>query len=140
MEIYQYWSSEVPTYYILFSLKCRRRKWFMPVTDLSPKSIARSAYRWCNDSWANVKYVYRDRLRNSPSRMKFEAQIPALSDTQERVVQDLATRGIAFAHFDELFGDVARWDTLCRAYDDFANSEAVQENVRKYQNDYSDRT
>ena len=104
----------------------------MPGTELTPRAVARNLYLWCHDSLANAKYLYRSRLRNSPSRQLFESSRPTLDALQHRVVDDLTKNGIATVHFDELFDSPERWNMLRREYDGFARSETIQEAVRNY--------
>jgi hypothetical protein len=104
----------------------------MPVAEITPRAIARNVFLWCNDSWANARYLYRNRLLNAPSRRLFETHRPVLDSLQQRVTDELTTNGVATVHFDELFESAERWSLLCQSYESFANSERVQEAVRSY--------
>jgi hypothetical protein len=104
------------------------------VPNLSPRQVARNAYLWWHDSWANAKYSYRDRIRNSPSRRTFASENPILSEVQKKVIQQLFTRGIAVTHFDELFGDRVKWNQLGEEFKRFVDSKQVQDSLRDYEN------
>jgi hypothetical protein len=110
----------------------------MPEAELKPRAIARNLYLWCNDSLANARYLYRNRLKNEPSRRLFASNRPELDSLQQRVVDDLSRDGIATVHFQELFNDAERWKLLEREYDEFARSERVQEASRNYRGDAVD--
>jgi hypothetical protein len=103
------------------------------VVNLSPRHIARNAYLWWHDSWTNAKYSYRDRIINSPSKRIFASQDPVLNDRQQKVVQELFTRGIAFIHFDELFGDREKWNDLREEFNGFVNSNEVRDSLLDYE-------
>ncbi|MDA2925936.1 phytanoyl-CoA dioxygenase family protein [Acidobacteria bacterium AH-259-G07] len=70
----------------------------------------------------------------------FEAKAPLLSESQLKVVQQLTTRGISFMHFDELFGDHERWDSMREAADGFVNSEAVEKKIQAYHTNFEKTT
>ena len=99
---------------------------------MNAKDVARNAYLSWQDSWTNAKYFYRDRLLNKESRLTFQSAVPNLNGVQERIVQDLVSRGIAFSSFDKLFDDQRRWDLLRREMNDFVNSEQVKRDVDEY--------
>lgn len=110
----------------------------MPEAEITPRAIARNLYLWCNDSLANARYLYRNRLRNEPSRRLFHLHRPELNPLQQRVADDLSRDGIATVHFQELFNDAERWQLLEREYDAFAQSERVQKAQRNYKGDAVD--
>jgi hypothetical protein len=83
----------------------------------------------------DVGYEIDSRFLANPTSAKlFEAQRPALSSVQRRLVQDLETRGIAMVPFRELFGPRAEeiWKPFERQMREFAGSDRVKEEVQRY--------
>ena len=84
------------------------------------------------------KYICRNFLYNTPGRLMFRSHSPALSQAQQKVASELAARGIALIHFNELFGDTNLWNGLQRNSETFVKSEMVAEGIRQYKADTSE--
>jgi hypothetical protein len=95
------------------------------------KSTARSVARGVKRGAKRGKRQLRDQLqrirfdlnwsllKNPPSRRRFAARTPQLNDVQRRILRDLASVGIAFTTFTELFEDDARWNELQQSAKEF---------------------
>ncbi|MBA2733539.1 MAG: hypothetical protein H0U54_11670 [Acidobacteria bacterium] len=105
-------------------------------SNLSPRHLAGRTLKWSRYSWLDVKYFYRNHLHNGPSKQAYLKDPPLLSEPQRRVVEELATRGVSFIHFNELFREPERWNILSEAAQDFVNSENVRKSIQSYQSNY----
>src|SRR5438477_5152655 len=77
----------------------------------------------------------RHYLANPLGARAFLAAPPSLDGIQQRMLGDLNARGLALAHFTELFGDgeAALFDDFARTLRAFADHPHVQEVARRYQ-------
>src|SRR5437762_11919348 len=84
-----------------------------------------------DDIRLGTTYSLRSRYsRNPRSARAFDANKPALSGAQAKVVNDLKQCGIAVTHFRDLFGDDALWNTLCVQMNEFVKSSKVNEKLQ----------
>ena len=98
------------------------------------KRVTSYAARANPELWHSAKYrLYRDFLRNPPSRRKLNSQKPSLNSVQHEIVKDLSEQGIATSSFDKLFGERERWEQLKKAVDSFSQGEKVWNGIRDYQ-------
>ena len=91
---------------------------------------------------AFLYFSYKHLLKNPLSRSRFLADVPNLTEVQKRIVGDLNARGVAFAHFQELFSDRAYWERLSQDAADFSsqvmNQGGVVEKKKDTPKDYKE--
>lgn len=73
--------------------------------------------------WLETKYLLRSRaVSNPPSKQRFKQHRPKLTDIQQRVVHQLAARGVSLVEYDELVTDSGLWDQMEQTANAFASA------------------
>jgi hypothetical protein len=70
--------------------------------------------------------------RNPGSRQRFTAQHPPIGQVQQRLIQELRTRGISFVEVPEIGLEDLPWQRLVRRVQEFADSEQVRTGIRQF--------
>jgi hypothetical protein len=110
------------------------------LTKMSELPACGSMIRQQYDNFLRFKYEVNWRwVRNPASSRSFRRMRPNLNAVQQRLVEDLYSKGVAICHFDELFQDRKSWRNICSEVSEFSSGEEVQSIVRKRQQDFDEK-
>lgn len=89
------------------------------------------------DKKVKAKQWYKETFTEKQGEKLYKENQPKLDKVQERVVNDLTSKGISLVHVSELFPDGKWWERLSKFTNDFVQRDDVQNYIKKYKNNES---
>jgi hypothetical protein len=77
-------------------------------------------------------------MRNPASHRSFLKSPPKLNALQQRIFDELMTRGVSICHFDELVDDPGLWSRLSEQLATWSASDEVQSFIKKNQKEFAE--